>query len=466
MMGRPNVGVTEKDQQLDAIRDAESIDQPEDNCVVVAQGKASPQRVAQAPLVQNHSRTATHARNVSYDQYGSAEEKEGDSVSFEKESSSQMRGIENAHQTVREFVDCSKALLPDKAEEADNVSSEITGLMPSNSFAKDCTSISHLSALHSGITNDDMPDSAEAQESQTKSTKMDSLTEQDAAKIWPRCQQSCLVCGTFHVAIPRSQFSESCARISIVLRGTALAVAHQRQHQSFIVPTDKYEVRVLGWLIWSTFVHQVALENARLGVPRKKMRKDYYVYSEIDRVKSKSDIASSTPKTVLRTQHRTKASFECWWAGNRNLKRCGGQRWLTVTFPWDMGDVNISDACFGATGPLFTLPTLKPAQVTTSKGPRKRKSKRAKSSLTEHSESLGSTGEPGDKKTSHGSDIIGAGEKEADRTAAEVEEGNGGIGKLNDGFSEEFRRPTSRDNHAFRTVWRTSREPTSASRDS
>jgi len=354
-------------------------------------------------------------------------------------------------------VDCSMALSPDKA-----VTSEIIGHMSNNRFAKDYTSISRLSALHSVITNDDIPDRAEAQESQIRSTAMEPLTEQDAAKMWPRCQQSCSVCGTAHVVIPGSQLSETCARISIVLRGTDLSAAHQRQHQSFIVPVDKYELDVLGWLIWSTFDHQVILENARLGVPRKKVLQDYYVYTEIDRAKSKNKDPSL--KKVMRTKHRTKASFEVWWDGKWNLKNCGGQRWLVVTFPWDMGEVSISDASFGAIGPLFTLPTLEPAQPTLGKVPRKRK--RAKSILEENSESRGSTGKPGGKKPRHGCDIIGAGEKRANKNVVEVEGGNGDVRKLTDGFSKEFKWPTSRDNPAFRTAWRTRRPPTRASRNS
>jgi hypothetical protein len=411
VMGRPNVGVTKKDQQPDSIRDAKVVDQPETNYVGVAQDKASPQRVAQVPPVQNLSIIPTHGKSVSWD---------------DKAASSRMRGITHSYHAAGDLVDCSMALLPDKAVGAESLTSEITGNMSKNNgFAKDCTSNSHLSPVPLAITNHDIPDSAKVQESQIKSTAVEPSTEQDAAKIWSRCQQSCSICDTPHLAIPGSHLSETCARISIVLRGTVLSSAHQSQHQIFLVPTEKDELYILGWLIWSTFVHQVALENPEMVVRRGNMPANYYIHTEIGRVKN--SITHPMLKTVIRKHHRTKTSFEAWWDGRWNLMRYGGKRWLVITFPWNMGDVNISDASFGAIGPLFTLPILEPAQATVGKV--HNKSKRGKCIPNERSESCGSTGESEDEETGHGSGIINAGEKNASKDVVEVEGGNGGIRK-------------------------------------
>jgi len=96
-ISRPDVGVIKKDQQPDAIHDAEAVDQPEDNYFDVSQDIASPQGVAQVPLLQNLSKSPTHGKSVSWDEHGSAGEEEGNNVPFDKEASSEMRGIKNSH---------------------------------------------------------------------------------------------------------------------------------------------------------------------------------------------------------------------------------------------------------------------------------------------------------------------------------------------------------------------------------
>jgi hypothetical protein len=423
-MARLDVGDPKKDQQRDTNHAAEAVHQPEHNSLGVAQHKASPQRVAQVSLPQDLLKAPTHGQRVSRDEHESAP--------FAKKACSQRRRTKNSHQAEEDLIDCSTALSPDKLIEAESLGLETPGHMYNKGFAKDSASNYHFSALPSATTNQDMIALAIAEESQVNSAATNPSTAQDAAQIWPQCQQPCLVCTTSHIAIPGSHLSQTCARISIVLRGVVFSAAHQPQHQSFLVPIDKYELSVLGWLIWSTFVHQAALESARTGVPRKKMCEKDYVYTEIGR--RVNHINSPMLQTVIRTKHRNKSSFESWWNGNRNLKTCGGKRWLVITFPWDMGDVNISDASFGAMGLLFSLPALDPAQATSSKGSTR---KAANSLLEEQFEHRGFAGESADD-----------------------------IRKPADTFSKGFNWPNSRDNPAFLTAWITCRRPTRASGNS
>jgi hypothetical protein len=184
------------------------------------------------------------------------------------------------------------------------------------------------------------------------SIALDASTERSAALVWPQCEKPCEICHATHVAIPGSTGSDTCIRISLIVKNAPTDANNQSLHQSTLIPTDAYELSVLGWLIWVTFAHQVALRNTSVGIPPETKRSKDYVSTEICRL----DMYSRP--MVSRAVHRSKSGFESWWEGKRNTKGWGGKRWLVITFPWDMGDTNIFDAKFGRMGHLFCLPTL------------------------------------------------------------------------------------------------------------
>jgi hypothetical protein len=184
------------------------------------------------------------------------------------------------------------------------------------------------------------------------SIAQDTSTERSAALIWPQCEKPCEICQATHVAIPGSTGSDACIRISLTVQNAPTDANNQSLNQSILIPTDAYELSVLGWLIWVTFAHQVALRNTTVGIPPETKRSKDYVSTEICRLDIK------LRPMVSRTVHRNKSEFESWWEGKRNTKGWGGKRWLVITFPWDMGDPNIFDAKFGRMGHLFCLPTL------------------------------------------------------------------------------------------------------------
>lgn len=154
-----------------------------------------------------------------------------------------------------------------------------------------------------GSTTEDGTALASSDGGQDSSLTIDTSLEQNAALIWPKCDRPCTICQTTHVAIPGSTGSETCIRISISIRNVPTSTADQSRHQCSLVPTDKYELSVLGWLIWSTFAHQVATRNSTSGVlPKERHRRDY-IYTEITRA------SKYVPTTVLRNKHDSKLTF-------------------------------------------------------------------------------------------------------------------------------------------------------------
>jgi hypothetical protein len=215
--------------------------------------------------------------------------------------------------------------------------------------ASDCLLVDHQNVLLTAAK----PTTSEGRDSLPA---IDTSTEQSAALLWPRCKKPCGNCRTTHVAIPGSQVSETCVRISLSVENAPASTIDQVQLQCIVVPTDKYELSILGWLIWSTYAHRLAVRNATAGVSaRTNLPKDF-ILTKTSRVYGDG---STRPK---RTKHSNKRSFQDWWNGRRNLKKWMGQRWLVITFPWDMGDVDILEARFGAIGHLFTMPTANSPQ--------------------------------------------------------------------------------------------------------
>jgi hypothetical protein len=185
---------------------------------------------------------------------------------------------------------------------------------------------------------------------------LDTSVEQNAALVWPKCERPCPNCQTCHVAIPGSNLSESCIRVSLSICGLPTPIDRKMQCQNILIPADKYELSVLGWLIWSTYEQQLALRDSTIGRPPKikcQSPRDY-IYTKVGY--SYDEVLSKTS----RSKHYTKPVFEGWWDGKKNLRRFSGKRWLVVTFPCDMGRFDILDATFGAMGLLFRLPTLVP----------------------------------------------------------------------------------------------------------
>ncbi len=87
----------------------------------------------------------------------------------------------------------------------------------------------------------------------------DTSIERNAAQIWPYCARACQNCQRTHVAIPGSTVSQDCVRISMFIQKEPALAADQAKPQTSLVPTDEYELAVLGWLVWSTHAHQVVV---------------------------------------------------------------------------------------------------------------------------------------------------------------------------------------------------------------
>ena len=153
------------------------------------------------------------------------------------------------------------------------------------------------------------------------------------------------------MAIPGSPMPEICVRISLSVCKATVPAAHQVKRQSILMPTDQYKACVLGWLIWSTYVHQLALRNASLGAPLEKGRfKKDFIFTEAAHNGKGQQVAMD----FLR--HLTKDSFEAWLGGKEKCDQVERKRWLVIMFPWDMGDVDKLNATFGPLGDLFTMP--------------------------------------------------------------------------------------------------------------
>lgn len=178
-------------------------------------------------------------------------------------------------------------------------------------------------------------------------------TEQAAALTWPKCPGQCKNCLTTHVAIPGCPLSETCVRISLSVQNAPVAAGEDVEHQSVLIPIDKYELSVLGWLIWSTYVHQQTLRNATAGVlPSTKFEKDCIS------INTTRNDHTGRPR-IVHVRHDTKETFQAWWEAGRNLVKWSGRRWLLIMFSWNMGDVDVTDATFESMGHLFTLPKSK-----------------------------------------------------------------------------------------------------------
>ncbi len=309
-------------------------------------------------------------------------------------------------------------------------------------FTRDCMLVTHPDP-----PAEDGTARATSEGEQDDLMAIDPSTENNAARIWPPCQQPCEICEATHVAIPGSFESKTCVRISLCVRNRPSSVAEQSQRQSILIPTDKYELSVLGWLIWSTFAHQVTLRDARTGAPPHRQRSRDYICTEIGRFRKDGMIM------VLRPQHSRKTAFEKWWEGKKNLRVCRGQRWMVITFPWEMGDVNLADASFGAMGRLFSLPNPEPRETTASgvaiSAGAKPTSKNKMKSLepTENREH--------DECTDSVRDISGGDRRKKRKKILQVDKGKYNV--LAVSVPARFIGPYSRANPAFHTCMRTHR---------
>lgn len=216
-------------------------------------------------------------------------------------------------------------------------------------------------------------------------TTIDTSTEPTAALIWPKCERPCRICQSTHVAVPGSNGSADCIRISMFVANAATSASQRAHHESILIPTDIHELSVLGWLIWSTFKHQLALGKANLGFPPPKGGPENYISIEIIRT-SDNDCPSATMKHV---KLYSKATLQSWWHGKLNLTKYMGKRWMVITFPWDMGDTDMLHASFGTYGRLFTCPALKSTKALkrrVRRGFRSTKSKKSLESSEHHIE--------------------------------------------------------------------------------
>lgn len=220
-----------------------------------------------------------------------------------------------------------------------------------------------MSTPHAHPTAEDRAVLAMSVGGESNATSIDTSIEENAARIWPQCQRPCLNCHTPHVAIPGSSLSETCLRISIVVHDMPAPAADKSKQQSFLVPADTYELCLIGWLIWSTYVHQTALRDATAGRHPKSQRPESYIRTEIGRI-------NKTKVVVKHTKHQSKSSFQSWWEGKKNLTSRREKQWMVITFPWDMGDIDIVTATFGAMGPLFSFPTVESPQGSTAEAAR------------------------------------------------------------------------------------------------
>ena len=286
-------------------------------------------------------------------------------------------------------------------------------------------------ALYSDFAAQDVSALAISGEEQGKIMAIDTSTEQSAARAWPQCQRPCRNCQNTHVAIPGCPRSETCIRISIS-EGQALApTAVQTRHQGFLVPNDPYELSVLGWLIWSTYEHRVALQGATVGVPSKTKRPRAYI--GIDVGHGGSEVVERASRSI----HTSKSAFEAWWQGKKNLNKVGGKRWLVITFPWEMGDINILDASFGAMGRLFSLPSSGPAHRTCAKA----SCDEGRPLRSNQTGCLGSGDDPEDPKASNRDGDLSSVHEKVDQLVVTVNEGNADIPDLTDGSDGQVKEP-------------------------
>lgn len=279
-----------------------------------------------------------------------------------------------------------------------------------------------------------------------KGLVIDTSIESNAAQIWPHCARPCQNCRSIHVAIPGSTISQDCVRISMSIYNEPASVTDQTKRQNSMVPTDEYELAVLGWLIWSTHEHRVALRDATLGMHPKGNRWKRYIRTEL---------VCSGKKSIC--DHPSKGEFQNWWNGRKNLKSCGGMRWLNITFDWDMGDTNLLRASFGSMGRLFRPPQ---AKLSHGAGSRIPTNQRVKSPTENKSRCVEVAKGIQDNKTSKGDDDTGDRDSKLD-TATEHEECKHGGDKLGVGDLEKAEGQSSRTSFAFRQF----REKSSSSSD-
>ncbi|KAF7504341.1 hypothetical protein GJ744_002461 [Endocarpon pusillum] len=268
-----------------------------------------------------------------------------------------------------------------------------------------------------------------------KCLAIDISIESNAAQIWPHCARPCQNCRSTHVAIPGSTISQDCVKISMFIYNEPASVADQTKRQNSLVPTDEYELAVLGWLIWSTHEHRVALRDATLGMYPKRNRWKHYICTELVRSGNKSC-----------QFHLGKDQFQNWWNGRKNLKSCGGMRWLNVTFDWDMGDTNLPLASFGSMGRLFSLPQAKLShgiysEILTDE--------RAKPPTENQSRGVEVAEGIQDNKSSNGDDDSGDRDSKVYAATEEDKEGKHGVDKLGVDDLKKAEGQSSRSSSAF-----------------
>lgn len=450
MMQAQKAQEAKRKQKHDNGRAFEPPNQSKANLKGNTQYKALPESIARVQLAQDLWNAPDSHERTSADEFESTREWGSNYSAVGEEGDLEGIRVEVSQEHEEGLNDCSTTASLDEMIEEESLRLKDFGYMSDEDFDTKSTS-NCLSAFHPNPTAQATPELATSAGGQGNSARADKSTEQGAARTWPKCKQTCGICRTTHVAIPGSSLSQTCVRISMSICDAPAPVTENMPHESILVPTDTYELSVLGWLIWSTFANQVTLRNARVGWLRKakSQRPRDYIRTEISR------FHRAVP-FVVHTKHLTKATFQQWWEGKRNISYSSGKRWMVITFPWDMGDIDIFEAKFGTMGSLFSFPTLVPPQGTGAEAPTGDGAKLLPESQTGCPEVAEDSG---DNNISDRDGDIGGKDEKVDENAVEVKEGKDDIHELIDSFSEGFKWLSSRSNPAFHTTWRTSRRP-------
>jgi hypothetical protein len=347
------------------------------------------------------------------------------------------------------IVDCSTALSLDQMLEKERVKLKRVGYISTDDSANEGPTINcSVAGCPDAIAKDAKALGMSVGERYTSSTT-DTSIEKNAAHVWPRCQRPCAICRTAHVAIPGSPLSETCTRISVYIWNAPFSRTEENHHQSILVPTDTYELSILGWLIWSTYAHQVSLRDAKTGLPGKKKRPKDYISTEIGRLRDNAPWKAECIKFFK------KSSFQTWWEGKR-ITGSSGMRWLVITFPWDMGDTNILDASFGAKGHLFSLPTVGPRQD--AHEPASGSQSAIPSSVTtEKMRDLQITEDEGHERANDGCREMNGGGETVKEDTFDIRKDKNNMRKPSHSFPAKVEAQNGPSNPAFHVTWRSRR---------